>query len=546
MKYFLQATTLTLGMLVTVGAILTPHAAHAQEGQALSVTPPFAQMVVLPGDTFRSYVKVINPNAYPLTVFVTPVNFATGDEDGHPKFIPLIDQEVDKATMAGWIDVTRDPLVIAPESSVNVNYLINVPGDAQPGGHFAALLIGTRPPDTAGASAIRTSQVVSALFLARVEGDILEGGQIREFSVTDWFSSTPRAELALRFENIGNVYIQPQGDITIFNMWGKERGFIPVNQKTNFGNVLPKSIRKFSFEWEGTPSITDIGRYSAVATLSYGVNGKQSVDRTLHFWVIPVKATLITLGFIIGFIVFITFSIKLYVRRALQLAGHTVERVPGKTTPRTLPSTKRIDRRVMSAPLKEGVLDLRRSVKRQPDPLNAEKGDGLRSFISRYRKFFGAVSIGIVGLGLIFWYVLDARTEERPYEVKVKHSDGTTTITSEEVLRDRLDVPEDRTSVESEAIDDEPLQLVSIVNASGVPGTGAEIALRLEQRGYRVADISTDADGRDRSAIIFNASKIEVATLLSEVLDGTPLSARPEGEETEPEVLVIIGRDLTD
>lgn len=538
---FSQPLAATLyALCIALLLFASSESAHAQAGQSLSVTPPFAQMVITPGDVFRSYVKVVNPNSFPLTVYVTPVNFATGDEDGRPKFIPLVDQEVDNATMGGWIQVTRDPITIPPETSYDVSYQIDVPTDASPGGHFAALLIGTKPPEGDGVSAVKTSQVVTALFLARVEGDIEEGGQIREFSVVNWFSSTPRAELSLRFENTGNVYIQPQGDITIYNMWGKERGFIPVNQKTNFGNVLPKSIRKFSFEWEGTPSITDIGRYKAVATISYGINGKQSVDRTVHFWVIPVRATLITLGFIAAFIAFLAFSIKLYVRRALQLAGHDTKVV--SQTKVSLPVRQRLDRHIIAAPIKEGVLDLRRTVQSRGQTNTVDAG--MRGFAQRYRTFFGSAFIGLLGIALIVWYVVDARVEERPYEVTVKHTEGSTTISSEEVTHDRMGADDTATP----ALEDDAVvrQLVSIVNASGVPGTGAEVAQRLEREGYRVADISTDADGRERSAIIYNASKTEEASKLSVVLDGTPLSARAEGEEAEPEILIIIGKDLAD
>jgi hypothetical protein len=534
----------TLLTLFIFSVLSVPGAVMAQEKQGLSVTPPFAQMVLVPGDTYKSYVKVTNPNPFPLTVYATPVNFATGDETGYPKFIPLVDQEVDAASMAGWIEVSKEPFTIQPETSVDINYRILVPENAAPGGHFSALLIGTQPPiDEGSPAALRTSQVVSALFMARVEGDVVENGQIREFSVANWFTSSPQADFNLRFENNGTVYLQPQGDITIFNMWGTERGFIPVNHKTNFGNVLPNSIRKFSFSWEGTPSLTDIGRYKAVASLSYGIDSKRTVSRALYFWVIPVKATLITLGTLIAFIAFVLFSVRLYVRRALVMAGHVSTPPVRKTESDVRASSRRerLNRREITAPLREGVLDLRRSV--QSGRTQAEKVSGLVGFFERYRTFFVASVIGLCGLGLIGWFIIDARTTERPYEVTLKNEGGTdTTISSEEVIHERKGGV--GTSIPAEEA--EARQSISIVNASGKPGTGADIALRIEQNGYRVLDISTDADGRDSSVIVFNAEHQDSATALSEQLGGVALSARPSGEEMEPGVLLIIGRDLAE
>ena len=38
------------------------------------------------------------------------------------------------------------------------------------------------------------------------------------------------------------MHIQPQGDIKIFNMWGQERGVIPVNRQTMFGKPFYQKV----------------------------------------------------------------------------------------------------------------------------------------------------------------------------------------------------------------------------------------------------------------------------------------------------------------
>lgn len=518
----------------------------AQERLVLSVTPPFSQMVVKPGDVMRSYVKVINANSFELTVYANPVNFQTADESGNPKFIPLIGDPIDKATMAGWIDVTHDAIVIPPESSREIPYTITVPDSAPPGGHFAAILIGTKPPEgDARGGQLKTSQVVSSLFLARVAGEVLEGGQIRELSVANSYSGTPKADFILRFENTGNVYIQPQGDITIYNMWGKERGFIPVNQKTNFGNVLPKSIRKFSFAWEGTPSLTDIGRYKAVATLSYGVDAKQSVDRIVYFWVIPLKATLITFAFIAIFIAFIVFSIRLYIRRVFEMAG--IDRLSHavKDSARTLAPRERqhaVTRKEIIAPLRAGVLDLRQSVASRK--VHTEKNSGMFDFAKMYRTFFASAFFGLVGVGLIVWYIIDARESSRPYEVVVRQESGDVILHSKDVEEERTATsPTDTAQTVNSLTTSDVEQRVSIVNASGASGATAPFVARLEKEGFAVGDISTDQDVRTKSVIVYNKNVQNDAKKLSEFFDDIPLSVRADGEETEPEILLIIGAD---
>jgi hypothetical protein len=325
-------------------------------------------------------------------------------------------------------------------------------------------------------------------------------------------------------------------------MWGKERGFIPVNQKTNFGNVLPQSIRKFSFSWEGTPSITDIGRYKAVATLSYGIDEKESVYRTVYFWVIPVKASLITLGFIVLFAGFIFLSIRLYVRRVLDMAGVPRQALPQETkrevqVARSIKQAPRVTRTQMVAPLRAGVLDLRRAVGRAPQVTQEPLSIGM--YISRYKTFFAALGIGMLGIALIVWYVMDAREASRPYEVTVHHDSGDTTLQGTEVTKERTRSDVTPTSSEST----QTRTRVSLVNASGVPGAAGVFVSKLEKEGYAIGDISTDADTRQGSVIVCNVSAVADAKAISELWDDIPLSVRPVGEEAEPEILLIIGTD---
>ena len=526
---------------------VAPQASYAAGSLALSVTPPFTQMVLTPGEVFRSYVKVVNVNPYELTVYATPVNFSSSDEEGSPKFIPLVGNPVDKDTFAGWIDVSQAPIVIPRESTQEVPFTINVPGNAQPGGHFAAILIGTRPPKD-GANIVHTAQVVTSLFLARVAGDVHEEGQIRELTAENSYSGTPRTEFSLRFENSGNVYLQPQGDITIYNMWGTERGFVPINQSSNFGNVLPKSIRKFSFIWEGTPSFTDIGRYKAIATLSFGVEAKHSVDRTIYFWVIPLKATLITLALFFGFIAFIVVAIRMYIRRVLSMAGvRELPRTSAAATraERVVPPKRTVTRKELVAPLRAGVLDLRKTIVHE-HVADAE-ALSIVQFLQEYRRFFIALTTGLLGVSLIVWYVVDARTTERAYEVTQRQPSGDVTLHSKDMGSSRAVAPMNSASAESGgAVNSQLKQQVAIVNASGQGGASSRVVARLQKEGFAIGDISTDKDVRDKSVIVTNQSDLEGAKRISALLGDVPLSIRPKGEESEPSLLLIVGRDQSE
>lgn len=500
-------------------------------------------MSLNPGQVWSSYIKIVNPNSFPLVVYATPVNFQASGEDGQGTFLPLIDEDVDATSLAGWFTVQSGEIVIPPEQSLDVPIVVNVPQNAAPGGHFAAILVGTKPPETAEVVALKTSQVVTSLFLVRVSGDVVEHGSIREFSIDKALQDTPDADFTLRFENDGTVHLQPQGDITIFNMWGKERGFIPINQKSNYGNVLPNSIRKFSFHWSGESSLTDIGRYKAIATLTYGSDERKTDSTIAYFWVIPVKATLTTLAFIFGFIFFVTWAVRRYIRRAMSLAGYD----PRVAVPRVVDARARKNAHVTRAelvlPIRKGVIDLRKSLKTSPQ--SSEKKESLFTFVKSYSLFFASTLVAIACVGTVVWYMGDVLTKERSYEVTLKQPDGTVKLSSEEVIHDRLQSSEQVVDATEGSVSDGAK--VRIVNASGEPGAGAKVALLLEKNGFVIDGISTDQDIRTRSVVVYEQSELSHATTISELFSGALLSSfTPDKEATSTDrasLLLIVGED---
>lgn len=533
---------------LSVAVFSIPSVAGAQVSQSLSVTPPLFELSILPGDVWQSQVKVLNNNPYELTVYAEVVNFAPVGEDGQGKFIPILNDPSlgKKVTLAEWIGVSPGPFTIEPEQAGDIPFFVDIPKDAAPGGHFAAILISTEPPPEDGQMAVRTSQVVTSLFFVRVDGDVTEAGSIREFTVTDNIVPTPETNFKLRFENKGNVHLQPRGDILITNMWGKERGTIPINNQTNFGNVLPDSIREFNFSWKGEPSLADIGRYKAIVTLAFGEDGIQNVTATTYFYVVPIKATLITLLALVLSIAFLTWVIRSYVRRMLMLAG--IDPNIAKTAPRASRLTE-LDKDVrvasyttITAPLRAGAHEFKEKISaaRRAGDIRA----ALMSFIASYKIFF----IGIGGLMIVgsitTLFFIDVLEGQRNYEVTIDKGDTEVTVNSEEILKERIGGEQNTVSKEEQGYE------LTLVNASGEPGQGATVALLLEAQKYYVTTLEADSSTpRQRTVIIYDAELLAKAEELSKILDGALLSARPPvpsdevAPDTFPTITIMVGKD---
>jgi len=428
------ASTLPLivaALALSLSNMIVPAVAFAQQSGALSVTvtPPLIQLTIGPGETWTSSVKIVNSNTYDVTYYSQVMDMEANGEDGHSKFIPLVnipqEAQYEQYSLARWIDISTEPITVAAGSSMNVPFTIRVPKNAEPGGHYAAIMVGTQPSSIGFAgSRMNVSSFVSTLILLQIRGDVVEQGRIREFSTSKSLYQTPDVDFTLRFENTGNTHVKPEGQVTIYNMWGKERGAIAINQDPNFGNVLPQSIRRFQFTWSSEQNIFDIGQYSAVAALSYGTDGKKTVTATAYFWVVPVVPVSVTLGSVLLFIVLIAWMIRRYIRRALALERMRygiAEEVSSMRSQPPTPQSAPIIQTLME-PIREGVVDLRaiRAGIPAPAPVSPNASAPFmskRSFFSKYKLFFLFVFIVIAGAAGAWWYFAKVLVPERPYQV---------------------------------------------------------------------------------------------------------------------------------
>lgn len=387
----------------------------ANESLSVTVMPPLFQLTIGPGEVWASAIKIVNNNAYEVTYYAQLMDMRASGEEGRSKFIPIVSEAKDQAqqsyALAHWIRIARDPIVVPAGASREVPFSVEIPTTAEPGGHYAAILIGTEPGGLhATGTVLKVSSYVSSLLFVRIKGDVVENGRIREFLTTQQLYQTPKADFLLRFENLGNAHVRPQGDITIYNMWGRERGKVLINQDTDgsFGNVLPNSIRRFQFSWEGGSNVFDIGLYSAIVTLTYGENGKKNISGKTYFWVVPVVPVAIGLGSVIFFFFMLVWFIRRYIRRALMLE----QRRYGVSPIGPQPSLSIVETYI--EPVRVGVVDLRniRKVSLEPAPASKqvllpqdeEKPQSAGQFIRKYRLFLIFLVVLIIGCGAAWLY----------------------------------------------------------------------------------------------------------------------------------------------
>jgi len=224
-----------LGYLLLV-AILVSTLGITQTAKAVSISPLTFELAANPGEIVSNVLKVTNTEQSPLNVIIEVEDFAAIGEEGQVTLQP--DEDNSTYSLANWVTVSPGVFTIPGRGSEIIEFTVNLPIDAEPGGHYASILAsvsGSAP----GGSGPSVAQKVGSLVLMNVAGDVKEQLHIAEFSAKP-FSEYGPVTITSRFENDGTVHLKPRGFILIKNFFGQEVAKLDLPQR----NVLPRSIRR--------------------------------------------------------------------------------------------------------------------------------------------------------------------------------------------------------------------------------------------------------------------------------------------------------------
>lgn len=309
LKRLLVTTVMIVAIFVP--AILLQSNAFAQSTDAangLQISPALVQLNGEKGKSYTVQLKVLNVTGSDLS-FKTAVNdFAAKDETGTPSIF-LTSTTPLPTSIQTWVNSIPDFTLKAHEEKT-INVVLTIPTDAEPGGHYGVIRFSGTQPQLSG-TGVGLSASAGTLFLVSVAGDITEKVNLATFEASE--NNKPSAlfeygpiTFTTRFQNTGNVHVQPTGTILVEDVFKNKVADLPVN--SDKGNILPSSTRKFE-------SVLDkkwmFGRYTATITASYGTHG-QAIVETISFWVIPYKLILIGLALLVTFIYVLRIAIKRY------------------------------------------------------------------------------------------------------------------------------------------------------------------------------------------------------------------------------------------
>lgn len=285
--------------------------ALAQSVRTMTITPPTIQVTMKPGTSSEGNLGIINDSDSPLTFHATVQDFTVEDTLGTPNILPPSTLS-NKYSAASWIGVSPDTFTVQPHQRQNLNYYMQLPPDARPGGHYAAIVYTPVNTDTGkNQTGAVVNTEIGTLFYITVPGTITEYAQVSHFSANRFQEYGPES-LALQIKNFGDLHITPKGSINVTDIFGRTIQSIPLDQH----NIFPGAARDFSAivgnKWM-------IGKFQANLIASYGFNNNLPLVATVTFWIFPWRVASV----VVLIIVTIILGILLWKKRKKDMKENT-------------------------------------------------------------------------------------------------------------------------------------------------------------------------------------------------------------------------------
>jgi hypothetical protein len=353
--------------------VFVPSKIIAEREIRLFVSPEIFELEVERGQTLEDKMIIFNKSELPVPIEIMVTNFGAQEESGTMTFfeepIKRVGEEDDISyNPRKWIKIENPNFILDPYEREEIKFKIEIPEDAEPGGHYAVALFEPKLPSFYfEKGAIKAIPKIGVLFLfsVKVEGleRTAEPPTIAEFSIPekfhlekleDFFVKTVRAAegltivekshlpFVLSIKNNDIYHIKPEGKLEIFRIPltntnykltdTKKVGEIEIKEIT----ILPGKTRKFPIEIKpDLPRILEkylpskiknfisenllFGKYQAYLFLATE-SGK--IEKDIEFWAFPWKIALFTvliaclfLALLIKYRRRIKIAIKVLVRR---------------------------------------------------------------------------------------------------------------------------------------------------------------------------------------------------------------------------------------
>lgn len=276
---------------ITAVLLLSVKVLFAQEADSrtILISPPTVSERFDPGDKKEGTMKITNTSASDTITFKAVIrDFIVEDTKGTP--LINVDFGVGKRKYAAssWIGVYPSTFSLSPGQTQTVNYYVQIPQDARPGGRYAAVVYEPQERIDVKGSGTGVETHIGSLFILRINGDIVENASVTRFGASKKFWEYGPITVNTQIYNGSDSHIRPSGTVVLKNLFGK---IVATQPLTEF-NIFPEVGRDF------TNSLGEklmFGPYTAELKATYGDNNSKTLFASTGLFVLPWKIVAIVI-----------------------------------------------------------------------------------------------------------------------------------------------------------------------------------------------------------------------------------------------------------
>ncbi len=157
------------------------------------------ELSVATGSTITRPATLTNNSDEPANIITGKSDFQSSGDNGVPFFL-ITGNEPDFVRrsevvfpdqwISTWITIDTPGFTINPWESKTINFTLDVPVDATPGGHYGAVFFKNQNPGTSSSWNISIKVDYWVLILVNVEGDIIIDWELEEVQIFWWWSAS--------------------------------------------------------------------------------------------------------------------------------------------------------------------------------------------------------------------------------------------------------------------------------------------------------------------------------------------------------------------
>lgn len=151
-----------------------------------NVTPIRYELDAAPWDSITQTATLTNKWTGSFSIITGKSDFEPTGNTGSPRFVRYSELVHPDQQISSWITIDTPGFVIGWNSSQTVNFTIDVPSDATPGGHYGAVFFKNNASETSSGWTVGINVDYGILVLLNVSGTVVSSGSVDPSWINVW------------------------------------------------------------------------------------------------------------------------------------------------------------------------------------------------------------------------------------------------------------------------------------------------------------------------------------------------------------------------